>query len=93
MRYLVLLAVLLASCASPYSQAVELYVSSLSKRGALYYDKVEPELRKELVLNDAALACLVDEENDRLGSPACACAKGQPDSFETNCDAWLGGAQ
>jgi hypothetical protein len=79
----------LSGCGTAYYAAVDLYVSTLPKRGAIYYGAVEPELRKELVLNDAALACLVDEEHDRSPSPACVCSKGRPDTWETNCAAWL----
>lgn len=76
-------------CGASYQAAVELYVSSLPQRGARYYNALEPELRRELILNDAALACLVDQENDRVPSLACVCTQ-DPVNWEKSCAAWLG---
>ncbi len=79
----------LSSCCSSYKAAVARYTSTLRDRGKAYYGAVTPELSKELVLNDAALACLVDKDQDRAGSAACRCADGVPDSWQRNCSEWL----
>src|SRR5258707_4245588 len=79
----------LSSCCSSYKAAVASYTSTLRDRGRAYYGAVTPELSKELVLNDAALTCLVDKDQNRAGSAACRCADGAPDSWQQNCSQWL----
>lgn len=78
------------ACCGAYKSAVQKYASTLQQRGKLVYTEVVPELKKELVLNDATLACLVDKDNDRgKDSSACTCADGLPDAWESNCANWL----
>jgi hypothetical protein len=72
-----------------YKAAVAKYTSSLPERGKVYYGAVLPELKKELVLNDAALVCLVDKDQGLVNSPACLCTEGLPDAWEKNCATWL----
>ena len=79
----------ISSCCSSYKAAVASYTSTLKDRDKAYYGGVTPDLKKELVLNDAALACLVDKDQNRAGTAACKCADGAPDSWEQNCSEWL----
>ena len=78
-----------SSCCSSYKGAVASYTSTLKDRGKAYYGTVTPELKKELVLNDAALACLVDKDQGRADTAACTCADGAPNAWEQNCSQWL----
>lgn len=84
-------AVLLAGCGGPYKKAVETYTATLPRRGATAYSCVIPELRKELILNDASLACLVDKDHQRSSASSCKCSDGKPDAWEANCADWLAG--
>jgi len=70
-------------------QAEALLATTLPARGAVYYPLVTPELRKELVLSDAALVCVVDQDHGRKATPACACVNGKPDDWEATCQPWL----
>ena len=83
-----------AGCCSSYKKAVEKYVNTLPERSRFCQDKIEPELQKEFVLNDAALACLVDKDTDAHSSEAptaaCRCADGSTDDWLKNCKEWLG---
>ncbi len=85
------IAVQLGGCGGPYKAAVEKYSMTLSQRGNTAYECVIPELKKELILNDAALACLIDKDHSKSGTTACKCADGKPDESQTNCADWLAG--
>jgi len=84
-------AVLLAGCGGPYKKAVETYATTLQRRDATAYSCVIPELKKELILNDASLACLVDKDHSRAGTSSCKCSDGKPNDWEANCADWLAG--
>jgi hypothetical protein len=76
-------------CSTSYKATVATYTSTLPSRGKMYYGAVTPELKKELVLNDAALVCLVDKDQGLSGTAACRCSDGSPDSWDQNCSDWL----
>ena len=80
----------LSACCAAYKGAVEKYVDKLPDRGKVYYPKVlTPELRKDLVLQDATLICLVDKDKKKstkeAPTSACKCADGLPNNWENNC--------
>lgn len=84
----------LSGCCTAYKTAVEKYAKTLPDRGKIYYTKVEtPELKKELVLNDAALLCLIDKDKKKSTSEkpsaACKCADGLTDDWEANCSDFM----
>ncbi len=84
----------LSGCCPAYKAAVEKYAETLPDRGKSYYSKVDtPELKKNLVLNDAALSCLVDKDKEQSTpskpSAACKCSDGLPDNWQTNCSDFM----
>ncbi len=86
---------LTGGCCNLYKQTVSEYTKSLPQRAAIYEKfGIEPELKKEFIMHDAALACLVDKDtgkssNDKV-SPSCACSE-KSGAWETNCRTWIGG--
>lgn len=87
----------ITGCCAAYKDAVSTYAQTLPERGKIYYSKVTTDLKKELVLHDAALGCLVDKDEkksteEKLTS-ACKCSDGKPDAWELNCSEWLGSFQ
>lgn len=74
-----------------YKAVVEKYSTTLAQRGSTAYACVAPELKKELVLNDASLACLVDKDHSKAETTACKCSDGKPDEWQANCADWLAG--
>jgi hypothetical protein len=81
----------LAGCMHAYKAAVEKYAQTLPARANVAYASIMPELKKELVLNDASLACLVDKDHGEPKAPSCTCADGKPDDWQANCTAWIAG--
>jgi hypothetical protein len=85
--------------ASPtYKASVKKYATGVAERHAVCYDRVQTEpLRRELVINDASLACAVDRQagdstNDQP-TPACRCADASSTTWVDRCAAFLGGDQ
>jgi hypothetical protein len=81
----------LAACGGAYKQAVATYAGTLQQRTTNGYACIMPELRKELVLNDAGLACLVDKDRGKSETSACKCTEGRPNTWEANCANWMSG--
>ncbi len=86
-------AISLYGCAT-VPPAIDAYVQMLPKRsgpnGA--YSPLLPELKAQLALEDAAVACSVDLTRglEREKSPACQCTNSSLPDWAKNCDAWLG---
>lgn len=59
------------------------------------YASLTPELRQELVLQDATAACSVDVAGgtEEAESHACACSNSSGETWEANCQAWIGGSE
>lgn len=75
---------------SAYEAAVKKYSAALAERWITQYACIELEFKKNLVLDDAALACLVDRHgHSKAETTACKCAGGEPDKWQTNCADWL----
>lgn len=81
----------LAGCAS-VPPALDYYSTTvLPKRNAGGYSTLIPELRAELVLQDATAACsvAVAKGADEATAPACVCSKSGQDDWESNCFGWM----
>ncbi len=91
-------AIVASGCCTFYKEQVELYAKQLPKKGNMYYyDKVDADIRKQLVQGDASLACLVDSDKgtstQAAPTPACKCSGGNPNTWEANCREWLDSAK
>lgn len=96
-RFLVFVALIavtgvgLSGC-SPIPPALDVYAKTdLPGRNAGKYSPLIPELRGELVLNDAAAACSVALAQGKKEDvdPACICTHSSQADWQQKCQAWF----
>lgn len=88
-----LLFVGLLACCTSVPPAVDAYVKNdLPKRSGTSYAPLLPELRGELVLQDAVAACSVAlaEGAKETDAPACVCAHATGSDWQQKCATWTG---
>lgn len=86
---------LVAGCHSVPPPVVEYSTRILPARNAGAYAAIVPELRGELVLQDATAACsvAVAEGAEEAEAPACECSRSTQSDWEQKCSAWFGGGR
>jgi hypothetical protein len=82
---------LLTACGPSVPAPVSAYAATLPGRNANQYATIIPELRGELVLQDAAVACSVAiaDGKKEAEAPACVCSHSDQATWQTRCQPWF----
>jgi len=82
---------LLVACGPSVPAPVSAYAAKLPGRNANQYATIIPELRGELVLQDAAVACSVAiaDGKKEAEAPACVCSHSDQTTWQTRCQPWF----
>ena len=88
---LVLLLLTFAGCAGNIPESVKMLARELPARADGQYAPLGDDVRKQLVMKDALLACKIDIAGgtEEIASDACKCAESSGD-WRVDCKGWLG---